>query len=94
MNFLHHVYNSILSFNVFQIKNVPQKADEGYKSLLLLMTTIGKFLPLGFIFIQVQINCYLLNIFVYVALKYVVLVVVYYNLDIIFCKIQTQKCAN
>jgi len=55
------VYNSILSFNVFQIKNFPQKADEGYKSLLLLMTTIGKFLP-EFIFIQVQINTYLLNI--------------------------------
>jgi hypothetical protein len=86
------VYNTILSFNVFQIKSVPQTADEDYKSLLLLITTIGKFLPSEFI--QVQINNYLLNIFVYVVLQYVALVVIHYNSDIMFCKIQTPKCAN
>jgi hypothetical protein len=53
-NLLHHVYNSMLSFNIFQIKNVLQKADEGYKSVLLLMTAIGKYLPPEFLFTQVH----------------------------------------
>jgi hypothetical protein len=87
--FLHHVYNSILSLDVIQTKNVLQKAGEGYRSLLLLMTTIRKFLPSKY-----TIKHYLLNILVYVAPQYVALVVIHYNLDIIFCKIQTPKCAN